>query len=203
MRAVCSLCLTVVLVAGCGPSTTAVLHLKRANETALLSELKKIQVAYNVAHAEFGEYATLAGLSEAAILDGALFAAWNESPDAKPIRGYYFSEIETGPDGDPLDREDNAGVCAYPADPGITGDNIICLTVEPGGRRPRGAGPAVFAALPPIWNFYVARYSSIGEPVTDWPNQGELADLFRVFRQFSSKQGKREIQQLLDSVAHR
>ena len=126
-----------------------------------------------------------------------------KTPGAKPIHGYFLSEIETGPDGDELDRVHRAGLCAYPAKPGDTGDNIICITVAPGGKRPVGAGPAVFAGLPPRWSIYLARYEDIGEPVTDWPNEGELQDRFRIFSQLSPEKGRTKAWEILDQVARR
>lgn len=114
--------------------------------------------------------------------------------------GYLFSEIETDVYGDVLDRTNSAGLCAYPADPGTSGDLIICILADPGRFDESQVKEFGGVSHGDEWTFYTAIYEDIGEPPHSWPSDEILEENFTALKKRQPKEGLREAQRLADSV---
>ena len=154
---------------------------------------------------ETGRYGSLPELYEEDIYQGvindAFYNAWDGLDEPEPLGGYLYSSIETDVYGAPLDRMNYAGLCAYPAEPGKTGDLIICILADP--RHFQGESIKEYGGIShgEEWTFYTALYEDIGEPLHSWPSDETLAETFQALKKRSPKEGLREARRLAESVS--
>ena len=178
---------------------------KRARATKAMSLLKKYQVAATLHQVETGRYPTLEEIYEASEYSGvitpAFYNAWDGLDEPRPLEGYLYSEIQTDPYGHALDRFNYAGLCAYPAEPGISGDLIICMLADPGSFDQGQIKDFEGVSHGDEWTFYSAPYEDIGPPPYDWPDDETLAENFTALKKRNPKEGLREAQRLADSAS--
>jgi hypothetical protein len=178
---------------------------KRGRETKAMSLLKKYQTAASILQAETGRYPSLEELYEDGDYMGAIsdafYNAWDGLDKPEPLGGYLFSSIDSDAYGAPLDRMQYAGLCAYPAEPGKTGDLIICILSDPRHFQDEGIKEYGGVSHGEEWTFYTALYEDIGEPLYSWPSDEVLAETFQALKKRSPKEGLREAQRLAESVS--
>ncbi len=181
--------------------------LKRARETKALSLLKKYQTAATFHQMEAGLYGSLPGLYEdgayQGIISEAFYNAWDGHDQSRPLGGYLYSSIDTDSSGDPLDRMNYAGLCAYPSEPGKTGDLIICALADPEHFQGGMSGDFPAVSHGEEWTFYTAMYEDIGEPVHSWPSHETLQEKFQALKKRTPREGLREARRLSKSVSKR
>ena len=154
------------LLLACGSSDFE----KRANETVAMSQLKKFQTANALYHVEFGHYVSLETLYEdgsSGAIDDVLFAASDSRPDPQPINGYLFSSLDE-------DDEERVGLCAYPQEPGETGDLMICALAD--------------------------LSTSFGGPLRTWPSDEQLDTQFTALEGRSPKDALTEARRLMEET---
>lgn len=178
---------------------------KRGRETKAMSLLKKYQTAASILQAETGRYPSLEELYEdgdyIGIISDAFYYAWDGLDQPEPLGGYLFSSIDTDAYGAPLDRTQYAGLCAYPAEPGKTGDLIICILADPQHFDDESIKDYGGVSHGEEWTFYTALYENIGEPLYSWPSDETLAETLQALKKRSPKEGLREAQRLAESVS--
>ncbi len=178
---------------------------KQAHETSAMSYLKRYQTATSLNQVEYGRYSNLPDLYEEGgyrgLIDEAFYEAWDGHDDPQPLGGYLFSDVDADANGAPLDREDRAGLCAYPSKPGESGDHIICVLADPRHFKAEPISAGGFVSHGEEWTFYKAKYEDIGEPVRRWPSDGELGGVFQPYQKRTPAEGLREAQRLKDSVS--
>ena len=179
------------LLLACGSSDFE----KRANETVAMSQLKKFQTANALYHVEFGHYVSLETLYEdgsSGAIDDVLFAASDSRPDPQPINGYLFSSLDE-------DDEERVGLCAYPQEPGETGDLMICaLTDLSTLDEPEESEGFVSGA--DEWRIYVTDFTSFGGPLRTWPSDEQLDTQFTALEGRSPKDALTEARRLMEET---
>jgi hypothetical protein len=168
-----------LLLGGCGDRLdTGAIH-KRVNETNALAKLRQYQVAQNVLQNETENFARrLPDLfqkeggppGQPAMIPRELAAAWGQGPNPVPLSGYLFADITENADGTQLDPYSQFGLCAYPAQPGRSGDLLMLIlldqrTMTISESKPMSRGGHT------IW---ARTYKPGDKPVTRWPSQAEL-----------------------------
>lgn len=157
-----------------------------ARATQAMSYLKKYQVAANVSQVETGRYGLLQNIYEngdpSGLISDELYQAWDGHVSPQPLEGYLFSSVETDPSGAPIDQSERAGLCAYPSEPGKTGDLIVCVLADPRHFTAEALEGGGYVSHGEEWTFYSASYEDIGEPVRHWPSDDELAGKFRALK---------------------
>jgi len=146
---------------------------KQRNETRAMSFLKKYQTAASLYQVEYGRYASLKELYEdgsSGVIDKDFYQAWDGHNSPQPLSGYLFSSIDQDSEGGELDLTDRAGLCAYPENPGGSGDLIICTLSDPGDFKAEEIDGG-FISHGEEWNFYVANYANMGKPLRKWPSR--------------------------------
>ena len=178
---------------------------KRARETRALSFLKKYQTAATINQMETGQYADLPGLYEdgayQGIISNTFYYAWDGHDQPRPLGGYLYSSITTDESGAPLDPMDYAGLCAYPAEPGKTGDLIICILADPAHFKAETNNGYGAVSHGEEWTFYAANYEGIGEPLHSWPSKVTLQETFQSLKKRTPQEGLREAKRLMDSLS--
>jgi hypothetical protein len=178
---------------------------KRGRETKAMSLLKKYQTAASILQAETGRYPSLEELYEdgdyIGIISDAFYNAWDGLDKPEPLGGYLYSSIDTDAYGAPLDRMQYAGLCAYPAEPGKTGDLIICILADPRHFEEESIKEYGGVSHGEEWTFYTALYEDIGEPLYNWPSDETLTETFQALKKRSPREGLREAQRLAESVS--
>lgn len=168
---------------------------KESNELAALNHLRKFQTANAHHFAESGRYATLPELYRNGAgedIEYWFFLAWDGHVEPKPFFGYLFASVDPGYASD-RKKASRAGLCAYPAVTGETGDLIIC-TLSSGD--PAVAGDAE------EWRLYVAQAIELRYPPRAWPSEDELQRSFVPLSARSAEQGIAEAhQRALDALA--
>ncbi len=145
---------------------------KKHNETRAMSFLKKYQTAASLYQVEYGRYASLKEVYEdgsSGVIDKDFYQAWDGHNSPQPLSGYLFSSIDQDSEGGELDLTDRAGLCAYPENPGGSGDLIICTLSDPGDFKAEAVGGG-FISHGEEWSFYVANYADLGKPLRKWPS---------------------------------
>jgi hypothetical protein len=94
-----------------------------------------------------------------------------------------------------------AGLCAYPAEPGKTGDLIICILADPRHFEEESIKEYGGVSHGEEWTFYTALYEDIGEPLYNWPSDETLTETFQALKKRSPREGLREAQRLAESVS--
>ena len=178
---------------------------RRARAAKAMSLLKKYQVAATLHQVETGRYPTLAEIYEASEYSGvitpAFYDAWDALDDPRPLEGYLYSEIETDSYGHELERLNYAGLCAYPAEPGKSGDLIICILADPGSFDDGQIKEFGGVSHGDEWTFYTAIFKDIGEPLYSWPDDELLEEKFTALKKRKPQEGLLEAQRLADSVS--
>ena len=180
------------LLLACGSSDFE----RRANETVAMSQLKKFQTANAIYQVEFGHYVSLETLYEdgsSGAIDDALFAASDSQPDPQPANGYLFSSLDED------DDEERVGLCAYPQEPGETGDLMICVLADLSTLEEPEDGEG-FASGADEWTFYVTDFASFGEPLRAWPSGRQLDTQFTALEGRSPKDALTEARRLMEEA---
>ena len=170
----------------CGRSEIVGDALKKANETQAMAMLKQYQVAQSIYRVEgwgpeFG-YARFRDLYEESgggqFLDERTYKAWDGHTYSAPVSGYLIADIDT-------DRSRRAGACAYPLEPGRSGDLMILMLLDDSD--------------PDEWSYYVAPAEEIGDPIRTWPGAATLGK-FRRLEKFSPQEGLDRARDLFDEA---
>lgn len=173
--------LSFVVIIGCGVA-------KESNHTSAMAQLRKFGTANSLHYAERMEYAAnLSVLYKAGFIYGDLYDAWDKHSHPIPLSGYVFTEIIEESNGAPINRHARSGLCAYPAEPGSSGDKIFLILLDdkfmqitspdtPVGEGGMG-GDGGFAASGGS-KLLVAPYERIGGPVTRWPTEEEMTSIY-------------------------
>jgi hypothetical protein len=181
---------TVALPMGCGSFQDSP-AMRKARETSALSELKKFSTAQNILMVEEGRFAC--DLRELESLGGGLMNAGmvQASPRAaspRALNGYFYSQLQP--------RSDlQAGLLAYPAEIGRTGDKALMILIDEG----RGPGPS--EAHPVSGDnarLFFAPAKNLDLPFSHWPAESELVSDWREIRRRSPKEGLREAEQIFE-----
>jgi hypothetical protein len=136
------------------------------------------------------------------IISQAFFNAWDGHSQPQPLAGYLYASIDRDSTGAPLDRFNYAGLCAYPAEPGKTGDLIICILADPRHFQAKEIGDfGAAVSHGEEWTFYKARYEDVGKPVRRWPSDRTLRETFQAVDKRTPEQGLREAQRLVESMS--
>lgn len=192
----CTMTVQIIACSSADPNSA----FKKANETHALSSLKKYQIAQNLYQVSDGrgEYGSIQALYEAGegVIDNSLFDAWDRSPSPKPLGGYLFSEIEQDTTGEPINRAERAGLCAYPAKPAKTGDHVICAISDSRHFTPREISGGAFVSHGEEWTIYKARYEEIGAPIRRFPSDSELAAKFQALEKLTPEKGVQKARRL-------
>jgi len=185
------LLLVFLFLAGCTGAGGGLLSaggaIKKANETAALSSLKKFSTAQSMLMAEEGRFSrdvagdAMEGRFEG-LLDHRLAQAMD--PHGRPLNGYYFSEVRSS---DPF----RCGLAAYPARPGSTGDRVLMILLD---ERADHESQSLISGG--NWTLYWADSSRVRGPVTSWPSRGELSSDWNEIRKRSPGEGLREARDL-------
>ncbi|MDE3119172.1 MAG: hypothetical protein KGL03_09190, partial [Nitrospirota bacterium] len=168
-----------LMVGGCGDRLDTGAIQKKLNETNALAKLRQYQVAQNVLQNETGSFARrLPDLFQKegwppgrpGMIPRELAAAWGQGPNPVPLNGYLFADLTDNADGSQLDPHMQFGLCAYPAEPGRSGDLLMLIlldkrtmTISEDKPMSRG-GHAIWART----------YKPGDKPVTSWPSQAEF-----------------------------
>lgn len=172
---------------------------KSSNELAALGYLRKFQSANAHYQSEHGRYASLTGLFRArsgTLIDYAFFMAWDGHEESRPLFGHLFASIDPGYASE-RGKLARAGLCAYPSEPGESGDLIICTlsnadgpASEPVSDSSSDSGnDSANDSGNEEWVFYVAEASKLRNPPRSWPSEAELAKSFVRLNSRSPEQG--------------
>ena len=175
---------------------------KRRNETRAMSFLKKYQVANSLYQTEYGSYTSLKKLYEdgsSGVINKHFYQAWDGQNNLQSLGGYFYSSIDTDSNGGTLDRTERAGLCAYPEDPGDSGDLIICTLSDPNDFKAE-AVEGGFVSHGEEWNFYVANYSNLGKPLRKWPDNQTLKSHFTKIQRQNPSEGLEKARKMAEKV---
>ncbi len=161
------LLLLMFVILSCGRSEIVGDALKKANETQAMAMLKQYQVAQSIYRVEgwgpeagYARFRDLYGESGGEqFIDERIYKAWDGHTFATPKSGYFIADIDT-------DRSRRAGACAYPLEPGRSGDLMILMLLDDSELEE--------------WSFYVAPAEEIGDPIRAWPDPGTLGKFRRL-----------------------
>lgn len=203
-----SIIVTVLIVAGfltgCFEAYDEATEFKRTRETKALRFLKKYQTAASIQKSEIGRYGSLSELYEDGAYQGliskAFYQAWDGHDSPQSLNGYLFSWIENYGYGDEIDSANFAGLCAYPDEPGVTGDLIICVLADPRRFESEAVNLSGGVSKSKEWRFYAAMYSDFGGGVYNWPSDEELEEKFQLLKQGNPEKGLRQAQRLADEI---
>ena len=163
------------VLSGCGGSQDLNKQYNEAKAMSLLKQYATAQALYQTETS--GEYGTLEKLhAGSGYIQDELYNAWDGNAKPIPVGGYLFSELGKSDTGDDLDPSERAGLAAHPVEPGVSGDKIILMLLDlTDTREPQqGYEEGSFSSLGEDWNYYVADYNRIGNPVTRWPSKSDL-----------------------------
>ena len=152
-------------LSGCGTSDQE----RKGNAARALSQLKKFQTATTVYETEYGEYASLELLLDddaSGLIEAGLEAAWDGQSQPTPLGGYLYAAM------DAEDELERVGLCAYPSEPGKTGDVILCTFADLEDMETPEEAAGGFVVSGEEWSFYVARVQDVSQPPQYWPDDG-------------------------------
>ncbi len=168
---------------------------KGSNELAALSYLRKFQTANAQYQSEHGRYANLVDLfrnSSGSLIDRSFFMAWDGHEESRPLFGYLFASIDPGYASE-RGKVARAGLCAYPSEPGHSGDLIICTLTNADGPASEPVSDSSSDSGDDSgdeeWRLYVAEASKLRHPPRAWPSEAELAKSFVRLNSRSPEQG--------------
>ena len=189
------------LLCGCGGGSDLQ---KQVNETKAMSLLKQYSTAQAIYQTETeGEYGTLKELHGGpGYIQDELYNAWDGNVNHKSVGGYLFSEITEADSGKQLKLSERAGLAAYPAEPGVSGDRIILMLLDmtESQEPPPGYEDGSVNSLGDDWNFYVANYGDIGKRVTRWPLERELESKWIKLEKHNPQEALKEAEQLTEKA---
>ena len=171
VKAVASTVICVIVLAGCGPSD----YERKGNATHALSQLKKFQTATTAYETEYGGFASFELLLQedtSGLIDAKFATAWDGEPQPMPLSGYLYSSL------DAEDESERIGLCAYPSEPGKTGDVVLCTITDP--EEAEEGDVNAFATYGPRWSFYVARVKEVERAPRAWPEEGAARHFTRM-----------------------
>jgi hypothetical protein len=181
-----------VLLSACSAQSTPE---KGSNELAALSYLRKFQTANDQYQSEHGRYGSLTDLfraSSGSLIDRSFFMAWDGHEESLPLFGHLFASIDPGyaSEGGKVAR---AGLCAYPSEPGESGDLIICTLTNADGPASEPVSDSSSDSGDDSgdeeWRLYVAEAGKLRHPLRSWPSEAELAKSFVRLNSRSPEQG--------------
>ncbi len=178
---------------------------KQRNETRAMSFLKKYQIAASLYQVEYGRYASLKEVYEdgsSGVIDKEFYQAWDGHNSPQPLSGYLFSSVDQDSEGGALDRTDRAGLCAYPENPGGSGDLIICTLSDPGDFKAEEIEGG-FISHGEEWSFYVANYADLGKPLRKWPSAAMIKKHFTKLQKRNPSQGLEEARTMAEGVQNK
>ena len=73
---------------------------------------------------------------------------------------------------DAEDESERIGLCAYPSEPGETGDVILCTFADLEDMETPDEAASGFVSFGEEWSFYVARVEDVSRPPPHWPDDG-------------------------------
>lgn len=164
---------------GCGDRIDTGAIYKRVNETNALAKLRQYQVAQNVLQNETDSFARrLPDLFQKeggppgrpGMIPRELAAAWGQGPNPVPLSGYLFADITENADGTPLDPYLQFGLCAYPAQPGRSGDLLMLILLDQRNMTISESNPMSRGGHT-IW---ARTYKPGDKPITSWPSPAEF-----------------------------
>ena len=176
---------------------------KKPNETRAMSFLKKYQIAASLYQVEYGRYASLKEVYEdgsSGVIDKEFYQAWDGQKNLQPLGGYFYASIDMDSKGGTLDRTDRAGLCAYPENPGGSGDLIICILADPNDFKAEEIEGGGFISHGEEWSFYVANYANLGEPLRKWPDNQTLKNHFTKIERHSPSEGLEKARKMAEKV---
>jgi len=193
-----SIIIGICVLSGCGGSSS---YDKKYNETRAMSFLKKYQTANSLYQVEYGSYTSLKMLYEdgsSGVIDKAFYQALDDQNSPQPLSGYLFTSIDKDSDGSKLDRTERTGLCAYPEKPGESGDLIICTLSDPRHFEAEELEGGGFTSHGEEWNFYIAGYQNLGEPIRKWPTDEILKNNFTRIQKRNPTEGLQEARKMAE-----
>ena len=178
------------VLCGCGTSELE----RKTNASHALSQLKKFQTATTVYETEHGQYASLETLLEedpSGLIDAEFGAAWEARSQPTPLSGYLFAAM------DAEDESERIGLCAYPSEPGKSGDLILCTFADSADLEDEEVGGG-FISFGEEWSFYVANADVVDHPPRYWPGEG-IPKQFARLRTREPAQALEEAWQLVEA----
>ena len=185
---------------GCGGSSN---YDKKYNETRAMSFLKKYQTANSLYQVEYGNYASLKMLYEdgsSGAIDKDFYQALDSQGNPQSLSGYLYSSIDKDSDGSPLDRTERTRLCAYPDNPGESGDLIICILSDPRHFKADEMEGGGFVSHGEEWNIYVADYQKFGKTLQKWPTDTELKNNFTRIQKRNPTEGLQEARKMAEKI---
>ncbi len=179
----------VVLFAACGGTSD---YERRRNETRALSYLKKFQTAATLYQVEFGRYGTLEELRGDDLIESALYSAWDALENPRPLGGFLYTHF--------VKDSERVGMCAYPSEPGTSGDLMICTLVDPRYFQAQEYAEDIYISHGEEWNFYTTDFASVGEPLRHWPDDRTLESRFTRIEKRSPEEGLAEARRLAETL---
>ena len=172
---------------------------KGSNELAALGYLRKFQTAndqYQSGHGRYGSLTDLFRDSSGSLIDYAFFMAWDGHEESRPLFGYLFASIDPGYASE-RGKVARAGLCAYPSEPGRSGDLIICTLSNADGPASEPVNDSSSDSSNDSgddsgdeeWRLYVAEAGKLRHPLRSWPSDAELAKSFVRLNSRSPEQG--------------
>lgn len=176
---------------------------KSRNETRAMSFLKKYQIANSLYQVEYGSYTSLKQLYEdgsSGVIDKHFYQAWDGQKNPQPLGGYFYASIDKDSKGGALDLTERAGLCAYPENPGGSGDLIICTLSDPNDFKAQEIEGGGFISHGEEWSFYVANYANLGEPLRKWPDHQTLNNHFTKIQRQNPSAGLEKARKMAEKV---
>ncbi|MBI5855771.1 MAG: hypothetical protein HZB35_11215 [Nitrospirae bacterium] len=162
--------------------------LQYAYTAAVLAKLREYQVAQDhyrldemggdfVFARQLPELFHLKGRSrgEMGMVSQEVVQAWAGASNPLPYRGYFFADITHGMNGLPLDPHIQYGLCAYPAQAGVSGSVVLLLLNDERTAGPINEDRPVTGGTYTLW---AAPSDRVKGPVTRWPSDADLRTNF-------------------------
>ena len=178
---------SILFLVGCDSSNFV--HIP-SNETYARSQLKNYNVAQMMLYVERGEMAeTLPVLYKetggGGLLGKDILLAWYRADSPAPLQGYLYSDINVS------DRS-AAGLVAYPAKPGKTGNQVWMLLINPEGD------PGQWPVNGDAARIFHRQAEGAQLPITEWPTTAELNSDWQEVKRLTPRQGLRKAHKIYD-----